>query len=99
MVLSILPFLVVCRMDVVCSSVPGGGSIPTGVLRIVISCSSGCSPVYVHCNVYRMIVQSGLCIASGSGCRLARIPRFLSIYLIVGGGARVIASVQCCGWC
>jgi hypothetical protein len=68
---------------------PGGGTVPTGVLRIVISCSTGCSPVYVLCNVYRS-VQSGLCTASGSGCRLARIPRFLGIYLIVGGGARVV---------
>jgi hypothetical protein len=40
----------------VCSSVPGGGggrSVQTGVLRIVISCSSGCSPAVILCNVYR----------------------------------------------
>jgi hypothetical protein len=93
------PFLVVCKMDMVCSSVPGGGSVPRGVFLIVISCSSGCSPVYVLCNVYRRSVQSGLSTASGSGCRLARIFRFLSIYLIVGGGAQVIASVQFCDRC
>jgi hypothetical protein len=52
-------------------------------LWIVISCSSGCSPAYVLCNVYGENVKPGLCIASGSGCKLVCILRFLSIYLIV----------------
>jgi hypothetical protein len=68
------------------SSVPGGWFRSNRCLQIEISCSSGCSLVYVLCNVYRRSIhQSGLCSASGSGCTLACKPRFLRIYPIVGG--------------
>jgi hypothetical protein len=67
---------------------PEGGSVPTGLfLANLISCSSGSSLAYVLCSVYRRNVQSGLRSASGSGCKLDHILCFLSIYLIIGGGA------------
>jgi hypothetical protein len=46
------------------------------------------SLAYVLCYVCRSNDQSGLCSASGSGCKLTHILHYISIYLIVVVGAR-----------